>query len=66
MDIGGQRKLQTLAPTIGLHTVLGQHQTRRLRGIRLNDYRSIIAAVSHRDLAGAEQAGRDHVHVSVR
>lgn len=61
MDIGGKRKLQTPTPTIGMHTVHGQDRTRRLRGRRLNAWRSILAAVSQRDLAGAEQAGRDHV-----
>ncbi|WP_245647554.1 GntR family transcriptional regulator [Novosphingobium lentum] len=61
LEIGGNRELQRLYPAIGMHIIYAQYQTRRLRGIRLADYRAIIDAVSLGDAAGAEQAGRTHV-----
>lgn len=61
LDIGGNRELQRLFPAIGMHIIYAQYQTPGLRGIRLADYRAMIAAVEARDGAAAEQAAAAHV-----
>ena len=61
LQIGGNRELQRLFPAIGMHIIYAQYQSRKLRGIRLADYRDIIDAVAANDLAAAETAGRTHV-----
>ncbi|MDB5576228.1 MAG: GntR family transcriptional regulator [Bradyrhizobium sp.] len=59
--IGGNRELQRLFPAVGMHIIYAQYQTRRLRGIRLTDYRRIIDAVAAGDVKAAEQASYAHV-----
>jgi DNA-binding GntR family transcriptional regulator len=59
--IGGNRELLRLFPAISMHIIYAQYQSRRLRGIRLADYREIMAAVAHSDAAAAEAAARRHV-----
>lgn len=61
LGIGGNRELQRLFPAIGMHIIYAQYQSRKLRGIRLSDYKEIMAAVARNDADGAAEAGRLHV-----
>lgn len=61
LRVGGNRELQRLFPAIGMHIIYAQYQSRRLRGIRLADYREIMDAVAQSDLTAAEAAARRHV-----
>ena len=44
-----------------MHIIYAQYQSRRLRGIRLADYRAIMDAVVRGDVRAADQAGLSHV-----
>jgi len=59
--IGGNRELQRLFPAVGMHIIYAQYQTRRLRDIRLADYRRIVDAVAAGDVKAAEQVIHAHV-----
>lgn len=59
--IGGNRELQRLFPAVGMHIIYAQYQSRKLRSIRLGDYRRMMEAVSHGDAKAAEQASDAHV-----
>jgi DNA-binding GntR family transcriptional regulator len=61
LRIGANRELQRLYPAISMHIIYAQYQSRRLRGIRLADYRAIMDAVMRRDKVAAEAAARTHV-----
>ena len=61
LSIGANRELQRLYPAISMHIIYAQYQSRRLRGIRLADYRAIMDAVTHGDVVGAAAAARSHV-----
>jgi DNA-binding GntR family transcriptional regulator len=61
LDIGGNRELKRLFPAIGMHIIYAQYQSRRLRGIRLADYRRMIDAVRQGEAGAAEVAGQAHV-----
>lgn len=61
LDIGGNRELKRLFPAIGMHIIYAQYQSRRLRGIRLADYRRMIDAVRQGEAGAAEAAGEAHV-----
>lgn len=61
LRIGGNRELQRLFPAIGMHIIYAQYQTPALRGIRLEDYRSMIAAVEASDVGTAGAAADAHV-----
>jgi DNA-binding GntR family transcriptional regulator len=61
LRIGGNRELLRLFPAISMHIIYAQYHSRRLRGIRLADYRAIMDAVTGGDLGAADQAGRSHV-----
>lgn len=61
LRIGGNRELQRLFPAIGMPIIYAQYQSRRLRGIRLADYRAIMDAVMRGDVAAAATAARNHV-----
>ncbi|KUR72015.1 GntR family transcriptional regulator [Novosphingobium sp. FSW06-99] len=61
LRIGANRELQRLYPAVSMHIIYAQYQSRRLRGIRLADYRAIMDAVTRGDVAGAEVAARTHV-----
>ncbi|PZQ49961.1 MAG: GntR family transcriptional regulator [Novosphingobium pentaromativorans] len=61
LEIGGNRELKRLFPAIGMHIVYAQYRSRRLRGIRLADYRAMIEAVRHGGQEQAEAEGRRHV-----
>lgn len=61
LDIGGNRELQRLFPAIGMHIIYAQFQTPALRGIRLADYRQMIAAVVAGDVEAATRSAADHV-----
>lgn len=65
LQIGGNRELMRLFPAIGMHIIYAQYQSPALRGIRLADYRAMIAAVEAGDPKAAERAAQDHVaHVA--
>lgn len=59
--MGRNRELQRIFPAVGMHILYAQYQSRRLRGVRIADYRRIIAVVSSGDADAAEQAGKQHV-----
>ena len=61
LEIGGNRELQRLFPAIAMHIIYAQYQSARLRGIRLADYRRMIAAVRTMDVDLAAAVARDHV-----
>ena len=61
LGIGGNRELQRLYPAISMHIIYAQYQSRRLRGIRLADYRAIMDAVMRKDGATAQAAAHAHV-----
>lgn len=61
LDIGGNRELKRLFPAIAMHIIYAQYQSRRLRGIRLTDYREMIDAVRRGDADQAMAAGNRHV-----
>lgn len=61
LSIGGNRELQRLFPAIGMHIIYAQYQSRRLRDVRMNDYRALAACIVANDSDGARQCGSDHV-----
>ncbi len=61
LTIGANRELLRLFPAISMHIIYAQYQSRKLRGIRLADYRDIMDAVAAGDVAAAEAAARRHV-----
>jgi DNA-binding GntR family transcriptional regulator len=61
LEIGANRELKRLFPAIGMHIIYAQYQSRKLRGIRLADYRDMIGHVRAGDVAAAEEAARVHV-----
>ena len=61
LGIGGNRELQRLFPAISMHIIYAQYQSRKLRGIRLADYRDILDGVALNDPLAAGRAGRRHV-----
>ena len=61
LRIGGNRELQRLFPAIGMHIIYAQYQTPALRGIRLEDYRTMIAAVEAGEPDAAGDAAEAHV-----
>jgi len=61
LRIGGNRELQRLFPAISMHIIYAQYQSRRLRGIRLADYRAIMDAVARSDAVAAAAAAHGHV-----
>lgn len=61
LAIGGNRELQRLFPAISMHIIYAQYQSRKLRGIRLADYRDVLDAVAINDATAAGEAGRRHV-----
>ncbi|WP_255326455.1 GntR family transcriptional regulator [Sphingobium sp. EM0848] len=61
LDIGGNRELKRLFPAIAMHIIYAQYPSRRLRGIRLTDYREMIEAVRRSDAEQAAAAGGQHV-----
>lgn len=61
LEIGGNREMQRLFPAVGMDIVHAQYPTRQLRGIRIADYRAMLAAVRTRDPDQAEASARKHV-----
>lgn len=65
LEIGANRELQRLFPAVGMHIIYAQYQTPALRGIRLADYLTMMAAVEAGDPAAAARAAAAHVaHVA--
>ena len=61
LGIGSNRELQRLFPAISMHIIYAQYQSRRLRGIRLADYRAIMEAVMRNNAVAAQAAAHAHV-----
>lgn len=61
LDIGGNREMQRLFPAVGMDIVHAQYPTSQLRGIRIADYRAMLAAVRSRDPDRAEASAYRHV-----
>ncbi|MCF8709545.1 GntR family transcriptional regulator [Rhizorhapis sp. SPR117] len=59
--IGGNRELLRLFPAVSMHIIYAQHQTPRLRGIRLADYRQIMDDVAAKNPDAAAGSSRLHV-----
>lgn len=67
LDMGGNRELMRLFPTLLMPVVHAQHRVAGLEKIRLADYRAIVRAVLRGDAQEAELAGSAHVdHVRDR
>ncbi len=61
LEMGDNRELRRLFPTIHMPIVHAQHRLASLRRMRLDDYRRIAAAVLAGDPDAAEAAGAAHV-----
>ncbi len=61
LDMGGNRELKRLFPTIQMPIVYAQHRLPALQKIRLRDYRKIATAVRAGREDEAEAAGAAHV-----
>jgi DNA-binding GntR family transcriptional regulator len=61
LEIGGNRELQRLFPTIGTDIIYAQYPTRQLRGLRVTDYANMLTRLRAGDAAGAASAAHDHV-----
>lgn len=61
LEMGGNRELRRLFPTIHMPVVHAQHRLASLQQMRLADYRRIAAAVLAGDPDEAEAAGAAHV-----
>ncbi|MEY3871444.1 MAG: hypothetical protein RLZZ296_439 [Pseudomonadota bacterium] len=61
LDMGGNRELQRLFPTIQMPIVYAQHQLPALQKIRLRDYGKMAASVRAGREDEAEAAGAAHV-----
>lgn len=61
LEMGDNRELRRLFPTIHMPIVHAQHRLASLRQMRLDDYRHIATAVLAGDPQAAETAGAAHV-----
>lgn len=61
LEMGGNRELRRLFPTIHMPIVHAQHRLASLQQMRLADYRRIATAVLSGDADEAEAAGAAHV-----
>lgn len=61
LDIGGNRELRRLFPSIGMHIIYSQLQSLDMQSTRLADYRLIAQQVVRKDPAEADRAAREHV-----
>ncbi len=61
LDMGDNRELRRLFPTIHMPIVHAQHRLASLRQMRLDDYRRIATAVQAGEPDAAEAAGAAHV-----
>jgi DNA-binding FadR family transcriptional regulator len=61
LDMGANRELQRLFPTIQMPIVYAQHQLSALQKLRLRDYAKIATAVRAGREDEAEAAGAAHV-----
>lgn len=62
LEIGANHELKRLFPAIGMHIIYAQYQSARLRGIRVADYRRMIAAVQDGDADLATCIASEHVN----
>lgn len=61
LTIGGNRELQRLFPSIGMHIIYSQFQSPMLQQSRMIDYRAICDAVIAKNAEAAAIAARSHV-----
>lgn len=61
LAIGGNRELQRLFPSIGMHVIYSQFQSPKLQQVRMIDYRVIYDALVANDPDAAERGTRNHV-----
>lgn len=61
LAIAGNRELRRVFPAVGMHVIYSHYQSPRLRRLRIEDYKLIMAAVASGDEARAEAVGRAHV-----
>jgi len=61
LELGGNRELRRLFPTIHMPIVYAQYRLPSLQQLRLRDYGRIAAAVLANDVDKAEALGREHV-----
>lgn len=61
LQIGGNRELIRVFPSIGIHIIHARYQIAELQRLRAADYREIEQAVMGGDATHAEAVGRAHV-----
>lgn len=61
LELGGNRELRRLFPTIQMPIVYAQYRLPSLQQLRVRDYSRIAAAVLVNDVDKAEALGREHV-----
>ena len=66
LGIAGNRELMRLFPGIATQIVYAQYRGRRLRDLRLADYREMVAAVRAGDAQAAERIGHRHCEAVAR
>ncbi len=61
LAVGGNRELRRIFPAVGMHVIYSHYQSPRLRRLRIEDYKLIMAAIASGDEARAEAMGYAHV-----
>src|SRR3546814_4925961 len=61
LQIGENRELRRLFPSVGMHIIHVQYSAPELQKVRHRDYAEIAGAIMQNDTAGAEEAARRHV-----
>ena len=63
LEIGGNRELQRLFPSLGIHILYAQYRSTGPQRPRLEDFRAMRAAISRNDADQAEAAARIHIEM---
>src|SRR3546814_12300109 len=61
LQIGENRELRRLFPSVGMHIIHVQYSAPELQKVRHRDYAEIAGAIMQNDTDGAEEAARRHV-----
>src|SRR3546814_18404392 len=61
LQIGENRELRRLFPSVGMHIIHVQYSAPELQKVRHRDYAEIAGAIMQNDTAGAEEAARRYV-----
>src|SRR3546814_3075186 len=61
LQIGENRELRRLFPSVGMHIIHVQYSAPELQKVRHRDYAEIAGAIMQNDIAVAEEAARRHV-----